>query len=405
MFIREKYLEKILKYLDNNSLIKILIWQRRAWKSYIMKQIINFLSSEKWILDKNILYINLEIDFLKYKTIKDLDIFIKTYLKENNIQKRVYLFIDEVQELVWWEKLINSYRADDNFDCDIFITGSNASLLSSELSTYLSWRYISFEIYPFSYDEFLWYFNKESNKQNFLEYLNFSWISELYKLPDEETKTDFLNSLKDTIILKDIVKRFKLKEVQLLEDLFLFCISNISNISNLLSINSIVKKLKWQWIKSNTITIWNYLRYLEETFILHSCQRYDLQWKKILEWEKKYYLNDLWFKNYFFWKYDSWLWKELENIVFLHFKRLWYQVYTWNIWNLEIDFVVEKWKERKYIQVAYLISDESVLDREFWNLLKIKDNYEKIVLSLDDILVKDYKWIKHFNIWTFLTKK
>jgi len=405
MFIREKYLEKILKYLDNNSLIKILIWQRRAWKSYIMKQIINFLSSEKWILDKNILYINLEIDFLKYKTIKDLDIFIKTYLKENNVQKRVYLFIDEVQELVWWEKLINSYRADDNFDCDIFITGSNASLLSSELSTYLSWRYISFEIYPFSYDEFLWYFNKESNKQNFLEYLNFSWISELYKLPDEETKTDFLNSLKDTIILKDIVKRFKLKEVQLLEDLFLFCISNISNISNLLSINSIVKKLKWQWIKSNTITIWNYLRYLEETFILHSCQRYDLQWKKILEWEKKYYLNDLWFKNYFFWKYDSWLWKELENIVFLHFKRLWYQVYTWNIWNLEIDFVVEKWKERKYIQVAYLISDESVLDREFWNLLKIKDNYEKIVLSLDDILVKDYKWIKHFNIWTFLTKK
>lgn len=283
MFIRKVYLEKILKYLDNNSLIKILIWQRRAWKSYIMKQIINFLSSEKWILDKNILYINLEIDFLKYKTIKDLDIFIKTYLKENNIQKRVYLFIDEVQELVWWEKLINSYRADDNLDCDIFITGSNASLLSSELSTYLSWRYISFEIYPFSYDEFLWYFNKESNKQNFLEYLNFSWISELYKLPDEETKTDFLKSLKDTIVLRDIVKRFKLKEVQLLEDLFLFCISNISN---LLSINSIVKKLKWQWIKSNTITIWNYLRYLEETFILHSCQRYDLQWKKILEWEK-----------------------------------------------------------------------------------------------------------------------
>lgn len=127
--------------------------------------------------------------------------------------------------------------------------------------------------------------------------------------------------------------------------------------------------------------------------------------KKNIRVRKKYYLNDLWFKNYFFWKYDSWLWKELENIVFLHFKRLWYQVYTWNIWNLEIDFVVEKWKERKYIQVVYLISDESVLDREFWNLLKIKDNYEKIVLSLDDILVKDYKWIKHFNIWTFLMEE
>jgi len=399
MFIRKFYLKKILKYLDNSWLIKILIWQRRVGKSYIMKQIIDYLKSKKWVVNKNILYINFEIDFLKFKKIEDLDNFIKNYLKENCIKNKIYLFIDEIQELVWWEKLINSYRANDDFDCDIFITGSNASLLSSELSTYLSWRYISFEIYPFSYEEFLWYFKKENNKQNFLEYLNFSWISELYKLPDEETKTDFLKSLKDTIILKDIVKRFKLKEIQLLEDLFLFCTSNISN---LLSINSIVKKLKWQSIISNTITIWNYLRYLEETFIFHSCQRYDLQWKKILEWEKKYYLNDLWFKNYFFWKYDSWLWKELENIVFLHFKRLWYKIYTWNIWSLEIDFVVEKWKKRKYIQVAYAINDENTLNREFWNLLKIKDNYEKMVLSMDDILVKDYKWIKHYNLMNYL---
>lgn len=399
MFKRKFYLEKILKYLDNTSLIKVLIWQRRAWKSYIMKQIIDFLEIENWISEKNVFYVNLEVDFLKYKTIQDLDIFIRNYLKENNIKNRLYLFIDEVQELNWWEKLINSYRADDSFDCDIFITGSNAWLLSSELSTYLSWRYINFEIFTFSYDEFLWYFQKENTKQNFIEYLNFSWISELYKLPDEETKTDFLKSLKDTIILKDIVKRFKLKEVQLLEDLFLFCSSNISN---LLSINRVVKKLKWEWIKSNTVTIWNYLRYLEETFIFHSCERYDLQWKKILEWEKKYYLNDLWYKNYFFWKYDIWLWKELENIVFLYFKRLWYKVYTWNIWNLEIDFVIEKWKERKYIQVTYLITDNIVFDREFWNLLKIKDNYEKIVLSMDDILIKDYKWIKHYNIWQYL---
>ena len=402
MFKRQFYLKKILKYLDNTSLIKVLVWQRRVWKSYMMKQIIDFLKNEKQIEDKNILYINLEIDFLKFKTIEDLDLFVQNYLKENKIKNRLYLFVDEIQDLNWWEKLINSYRANEDFDVDIYITGSNASLLSSELSTYLSGRYIKFEIFPFSYDEFLWYFKKENNKQNFLEYLNFSWISELYKLPDKETKTDFIKSLKDTIILKDIVKRFKLKEVQLLEDLFLFCSSNISN---LLSINSIVKKLKSQWIKSNTVTIANYLRYLEDTFIFHSCSRYDLQWKKILEWEKKYYLNDLWFKNFIFWRYDSWLWKELENIVYLHFKKLWYQVFTWNMWNLEIDFVVEKWNNRKYIQVAYIISDENVLNREFGNLLKINDNYEKIVLSLDDMLVKDYKWIKHYNIWEYLVNK
>jgi len=399
IFKREFYLSKILKYLDHTTLIKVLIGQRRAWKSYIMKQIIDFLIKEKNIKKQNILYINLEIYFLKFRNINDLNIFVQKYLKENNIKDRFYLFIDEIQELIWWEKLINSYRSDDNFDCDIFITWSNAGLLSSELSTYLSWRYINFEIFTFSYKEYLYYFNLENVKKNFLQYLEFSWISELYKLPDEETKSDFLKSLKDTIVLKDIVKRFKLKEVQLLEDLFLFCSSNISN---LLSINSIVKKLKRNWIHSNTVTIWNYLKYLEQTYVLYPCDRYDLQWKRVLEWEKKYYLSDLWFNNYFFSNYDIGWWKRLENLVFLQLKRLGYKVYTWNIWNLEIDFVAEKWKERVYIQVAYLLNDEKVVEREFWNLLKIQDNYEKIVLSLDDVLIKDYKWINHYRIYDWL---
>ncbi len=402
MFKREFYLNKILKYLDNTDLIKVLVGQRRAGKSYLMRQIIDFLKDEKGISRKNILYINLEIDFLKFRKLEDLDDFVKNYLKENDIKERVYIFIDEVQELVGWEKLINSYRADFNFDCDIFITWSNAWLLSSELSTYLSGRYIEFQIFPFDYKEYLWYFKKESSKKNFLEYLNFSWISELYKLPDDETKQDFIKSLKNTIILKDIVKRFSLKEVQLLEDLFLFLSSNISN---LFSINSIVKKLKWEWIKSNTVTIWNYLRFLEETFVINSCSRYDLKWKKVLEWEKKYYLNDLGFRNYLFSRYEKYYWKELENIVFLHLKKLWYQVYTWNLWDLEIDFVAEKANKRIYIQVAYSIEEEKAMKREFWNLEKIKDNYEKIVLSMDELAVNDYKWIIHKNIIDWLLEK
>lgn len=396
---RDFYLEKIKKYLWNTELIKVLIWQRRVGKSYIMRQLVDFLIKEEKIKKQNIVYINFEVDYLKYKNTLELNDFIEKIKSQTSW--RVYLFFDEIQEIQDWEKLINSYRADTNFDCDIFITGSNANLLSSDLSTYLSGRYISFEIFPFSYKEYLWFFKKENIKQNLLDYTSFSWLWELYKLQDNELRFDFLKSLKDTIILKDIVKKYKIKDISLLERLFDFLAWNIWN---LFSVNSIVKKLKNIWIKTNVITIWNYLRYLEKTYLIHSVSRYDLQWKKILEWEKKYYLTDLAFNNFFFSSYDFWKWKHIENLVFLQLKRLGYTVYVWNIKNLEIDFVAEKGKERRYIQVAYLISDENVLNREFWNLTKIKDNYEKIVLSLDDV-IEDYQWIKHLNIWEYLIRK
>lgn len=392
---REFYLNKITKYLDNIELIKVLIWQRRVWKSYIMKQIIDFLEKTKNIDKENIIYINLEIDYMNYETIEKLDKYIKSKIVNKN---RYYLFIDEIQEVLWWEKLLNSYRSNDSLDIDIFITGSNANLLSSELSTYLSGRYIDFEIMPFSYIEYLGYFNIENNKQNFLNYVNFSWISELYKLEDTESKINFLRSIKDSIVLKDIVKKYNIKDIDLLEKLFFYLSSNIWN---LFSLNSIVRKLKWLDIKSNTTTIWNYINFLEKTYILHWVNRYDLKWKKILEWEKKYYLNDLWFNNFFSSSYDIWWWKKIENIVYNHLRQNWYKIYIWNIWDLEVDFVAEKWKEIIYIQVAYLITDDEVFKREFQNLEKIKDNYKKIVLSLDDILI-DYKWIIHKNIWDFL---
>ncbi len=397
---RKFYLNKILKYLDNTNLIKVLIWQRRVWKSFIMKQIIDFLINSKKVNKKNIIYINLEIDYIKYKDINDLDQYIKNYIKAEKIIWRLYLFVDEIQELSWWEKLINAYRADDSFDVDIFITWSNANLLSSDLSTYLAWRYIDFEIFPFSYVEYLEYHNLENSKSNFLNYLNTSWIPEIYKLEDFESKLNFLKSLKDSVILKDIVKRYNIKDIDLLERLFFYLSWNIWN---LFSLNSIVKKLKWLQIHTNTNTIWNYINFLVKTYIIHWVDRYDLKWKKILEWEKKYYLNDLAFNNFFSSSYDIWGWKKLENIVYNYLRQNWFNIYVWNIWDLEIDFVAEKWKDRIYIQVAYLITDEVVMQREFWNLLKIKDNFPKYVISLDEILIQDYKWIIHNNIWDFLS--
>lgn len=285
---RNFYLEKIKKYLWNTELIKVLIGQRRVGKSYIMRQLVNFLVEEKKVEKENIVYINFEIDYLRYKNISELDEYIKEL--QNKTSGRIYLFFDEIQELQWWEKLINAYRAEINFDCDIFITGSNANLLSSDLSTHLSGRYISFEIYPFSYKEYLWYFDKDNTKENLLEYTSYTWLGELYKLQDDELRFDFLKWLKDSIILKDIVKKYKLKDISLLEKLFDFLASNIWN---LFSTNSIVKKLNSLWIKTNAVTIWNYLEYLEIAYLIHSVSRFDLQWKKILEWEKKFFLTRL----------------------------------------------------------------------------------------------------------------
>ena len=396
---RNFYLEKIKKYLPNTELIKVLIGQRRVWKSYIMRQLVDFLLEEEKVEKENIVYINFEIDYLKYKNISELDKYIKKI--KNNTSGRIYLFFDEIQDLKGWEKLVNSYRADTNFDCDIFITGSNANLLSSDLSTHLAWRYISFEIYPFSYKEYLWYFDKQNTKENLLEYTSSTWLGELYKLQDEELRFDFLKWLKDSIILKDIVKKYKLKDISLLEKLFDFLAWNIWN---LFSTNSIVKKLKNLWIKTNAVTIGNYLEYLEKAYLIHSVSRFDLQWKRILEWEKKFFLTDLAFNNFFFSSYDFWKWKHLENLVFLQLKRLGYKVYVWNVKNLEIDFIAEKGKEKLYIQVAYLINSEEVLKREFWNLLEVDDNFEKIVLSLDET-TQNYKWVKHLQIWKYLAQK
>lgn len=397
-FKREFYLEKILKYLDNIGLIKVLIGQRRAGKSYIMKQIMDFLLKTKEIHSTNVVYINLEIDYLKFNSVSDLDAFVQSRRSEAK-WPRLYLFLDEIQELTGWEKLLNSYRADDNFDVDIFITGSNANLLSSELSTYLAGRYIDFEIFPFDYREYLGYWKLENTTTNFLSYLNSTGISELYKIPDDEGRVNFLKSLKDTIILKDIVKRYRIKDVDFLEKLFSYLSGNIGN---LFSFNSIVKKLKGIHIDSNAVTIGNYLQYLEKTYVIHACQRYDLKGKKILEWEKKYYLNDLAFNNYFSSSYDIGSGRKLENIVYNYLRSHGYAVYVGYVWDNEIDFIAENGTKKMYIQVAYLIADEKVFQREFGNLQMIRDNYPKYVVSLDEILVKNHEGIIHLNVKDFL---
>jgi len=397
-YFRNKYLNRLKESIWTSDLIKVIIWQRRVGKSYLLKQLINILIKVKNINPVNIFYINLEYDDFSFiKTKDDLKSLISLYLKNFKPKWKVYLIIDEIQEIEKWEKLINSYRSSHVDEFEIFISWSNSKLLSWELSTYLSWRYIEFEVFPFSFDEFLDFYSLSKNKQNLLKYINFSWIPELYNLPNSDLQMSFIKSLKDTIILKDLVKRYKIKEVDLVENVFLFVVNNIWN---LLSLNSIRKKLKNEWVNITVTTLSNYMRYLNDVFIVNWVSRYDLHGKKILEWEKKYYLNDLWFINFLFSSFEDYISKKLENYVYNYFKSLWYNIFIGKIWKQEVDFIVEKSWRKIYIQVTYLLSCKEVIDREYFWLRQINDSFEKYVVSLDDVIFPiDDKWIKHLQIW------
>ncbi len=394
-FIREVYLDKINKYLGN-SLIKVFVGQRRSGKSYVLRQIIHHLI-QQGTNPRNIFYLNKEIvDFDDIKTHKQLSDLVNLYKKNLGVRGKIYLFLDEIQEIDGWEKLVNSFSQNPKEKYEVFITGSNSKMLSSELATHLSGRYVSFEIYPFSFAEFISFQKLSRSKENFIAYLKSGGLPELFHLSEEETKIHYISSLKDTVILKDIVQRYKIKDTQLLENVFKFVIDNIGN---LFSTNAVVNYLKSHKTQTNHETISNYILYLTQTFIIHCVDRYDIKGKEIFSGNKKYYLNDLSFKNYLSSDFDYGIGKHLENIIYIHYRSMGYMIYVGSIIGEEVDFVVEKNGEKKYIQVAYSLSDKNVANREFRSLEKIKDSYEKIIISLDDAPLGNKNGIRHICAW------
>jgi len=395
---RPVYSRNLLKYRGNN-LIKVLIGQRRVGKSYILKQFIQALIQEEKTNPENILYINFElIAFQEIDDKKKLSNLINDYLKMRRIKKKspVYFIFDEIQEVAGWEKLLSSLLADKTYLKEIYVTGSNSKLLSSELATYITGRYVNLNIYPLSFEEYLSYSEEKPSKGVFLKYLMDSQLPELLNIDDEQIRSNYIRSIKDSIILKDVVSRYQVQNIDLLEKIFLFIVNNLSN---LFSINSLVKKLNSQGYNANAHTVGDYVRYLEEAILITGVQRFDLKGKRILEGEKKYYLTDLGFRHYLFSDFDSGIGKLLENYVYNYLRLNGYEVYVGKLNQYEIDFVATKAKERKYIQVAYLLYDEEVLKREYGNLEKIADNWEKIVISLDDVKFSPRKGIKHFQAW------
>ncbi len=398
-YLRTIYLEKISRYI-NNKLVKVIAGQRRVGKSYILRQIINHLINNKKVNPKNIFYLNKEfLAFDEIKNHKDLDKLFEYYKKELKVKGKIYIFLDEVQNIENWETFVNSYAQDFTNNYELFITGSNSKLLSGELASLLSGRYIQFEIFPFSFVEYSNYKNLKIEKETFLSYLQTGGLPEMFNFNDEEIERHYIQSLRNTIILRDIVQRNKIKDISLLDDIFKFIAVNIGNLT---SLNGIVKYFKNMQKKTNYETLSSYISYLKDSYIIHEAERFDLRGKKVLGGVRKYYLNDLAFKNYLFGILPSDIGYNLENYVFIQLKRMGYNVSVVVLGNKEIDFMAQKSNKTIYIQVAYLLTDKNTIDREFGNLLEIKDNHEKIVISLDEIRLSDYEGIKHIRPWELI---
>ena len=403
MVERKLYLDKIKSFVDVD-LIKIITGIRRCGKSYFFKLIINFLI-ENGVNEDNILLIDLELPkFNHIKTREQLDEIVLEFLEEHH--DKTYLFFDEIQNVSQWEISINGYFKLSNVD--IYITGSNSKLLSKELATFLTGRYISIEMYPFSFNEFI-DFKEELNQKAFFEnefntdienyfeeYISYGGLP--VTIDTKNHKEITLKDLYSSILLHDIVERYEIRNIGLFSRITKFILENIGN---LISAHSIYTYLKHEKINITKSTIYNYLEYLQNAYILSKITREDLIGKKEINGSEKFYIMDQGFYKSQLEEKQLNIGRILENIVYLELLRNDCKVTVGTINNYEIDFVCKKDNKKFYIQVAYHLYDEKTIDGEFRPLKQVDDNYPKYVLTMDR---QDYSrdGIVHMNIIKFL---
>ena len=383
----------------NTDLIKVFTGIRRAGKSVMLELVKNELK-ESGIGEENFLCINFE-QFSNSQYLDVQSLYKKIVDFQKNTKGKIYLFFDEIQEVDGWEKCINSCRID--FDCDIYITGSNAKLLSGELATYLAGRYVEFVIYPFSFAEFFemnLIKNPNVDKATcFMQFLKTGGMPFLSNFPDDgSAKSQYLIDIYNSVVLKDVVKRNNIRDVDTLERIVAYAFSNIGHI---FSATSLSKYFKSENRKISHDTILNYLKFCSDAFLFYKINRYDLEGKKIVTVNEKYYCADHGLREALFGKNIQNIDQVLENIVCLELLRRNYKVYVGKKGDLEIDFIAEKQGKKIYIQVAYLLANEETLKREFSVYNFVKDSYPKYVVSMDDLDFSQ-NGIIHKNIKDFL---
>ncbi len=399
MFQRDLYINKLLPYIDK-PFIKVITGIRRSGKSSVLMLLIEKLH-EQGVRDDQIIYINFES--FRFSHLKDATTLYKHIDTKIDHTKRYYLIFDEVQVVNNWEKAINSFIVD--FNTDIYITGSNSHILSSELATFLAGRYIELPIFTLSFSEYL-YFNQERHNNiddiysAFETYLRMGGFPVLHTSNyTYETAYKIVFDIYSSVILRDTIQRNNIRDIELLERVVKFVFDNIGN---KFSGKNVADYFKSQQRKVDINTIYNYLKALESAFILHRLNRFDVKGKEILKTQEKYYAADTALLYSVMGYKDRIIAGVLENIVMLELKRREYQVYVGKLDNTEIDFVASRGNSTIYIQVAYLLSEPSTVDREFAPLLQIKDNYPKYVVTMDKFWKDNMKGVKHIHIADFL---
>lgn len=390
---RKGYIDRIKPFMQK-SVAKVLTGQRRVGKSFLLYQLIEEILAEE--PDANIIYINLEdFAFSFLQTAEDLHSYIISHSKE---KAKNYIFIDEIQDIPGFEKVIRSLLL--NEDNDIYITGSNAKMLSGELATYLSGRYIEFKIYSLSYSEFLGFHGLTESETSYELYSRYGGLPYLLNLPlEDETVNEYLKSVYSTIVFRDVVSRYKLRNTLFLEKLIQFLSENIGN---LFSAKNISDYLKSQHTTISVNQIQSYTEYLNNAFLIHRVERYDLIGKRVFEIGEKYYFENMGIRNIVIGYRITDKAKILENLVYNHLLYKGYDIKVGYYGDKEIDFIGEKNGEKLYIQVALKIDSDKTAEREFGKLLKIQDNYPKIVITEDTFNGNSYEGIRHCPIRRFL---
>ena len=398
MIKREMYMKRIRPFIGND-LIKVMTGIRRSGKSVMLELIQKELIASGIDAD-NFICINFE-DLRNVHLLNAMALHEEILKRAEQIRGKVYLFFDEIQEVEDWEKCINSFRV--SLDCDIYITGSNAKLLSGELATYLGGRYVEFVIYPFSFMEFLELYHTvnatASVQECFQKYLLVGGMPYLSNIRyEEEPSKQYLSDLFNSVQLKDIVKRNKVRDVDLLERIIAYVMANVGTT---FSASSLVKFLKNEHRSTSTDTVLNYIKYCCDSYLFYQVKREDLQGKQILTTNEKYYIADHGIREAVFGGNMRDINLVLENIVYMELVRRGYKVTVGKTGTKEIDFVCDQRGEKLYVQVAYLLADESTVNREFGVYDTIRDNFPKYVITMDEFDMSR-NGIKHRNIRDFL---